>query len=201
MLSGDLLISLSKFDLLEIHFSILKTITTTSADLVWQFLKIATKLIGYCCTSNNQYPRYKKKLPKRYFKEAVNGRRENTMVKRERIYKTLHRKLKIEQHEPHIKNGRKSRCSGRWCSSCSTSSTHRVTVKPHEQLMICKFYKQKIKKGARTGLIVTNKKIVNWKCRPLLPSNEPPLVGNFLHTVKRTWHYLDKRHEKHSVLS
>ena len=139
--------------------------------------------------------------------ESVNRRTCGTFTKRNTTNndlqnttrKTTDRAFRIPLKD--IQVPRKSRCSGRWCSSCSTSSTHRVTVKPHEQLMICKFYKQKIKKGARTGLIVTNKKIVNWKCRPLLPSNEPPLVGNFLHTVKRTWHYLDKRHEKHSVLS
>jgi len=39
--------------------------------------------------------------------ESVNQRRtDNTMIKRKRgqttIYKTLHRKLKIEQHVPHI---------------------------------------------------------------------------------------------------
>jgi hypothetical protein len=39
--------------------------------------------------------------------EAINRRTENTMTKKKRtkrnttIYKTLHRKLKIEQHEPH----------------------------------------------------------------------------------------------------
>ena len=42
------------------------------------------------------------------------------------IYKTLHRKLKIEQHEPHWKPRVKSVCSMRVCSSCSTSSTRRT---------------------------------------------------------------------------
>jgi len=35
------------------------------------------------------------------------------------IYKTLHRKLKIEQHEPHLKPG-KIMCSGRLSRFCST---------------------------------------------------------------------------------
>jgi hypothetical protein len=36
------------------------------------------------------------------------------------IYKTLHRKLNIEQHEPHNKTGSELRCSGRINSSSST---------------------------------------------------------------------------------
>ena len=43
------------------------------------------------------------------------------------IYKTLHRKLKIDQHEPHKKNWGELVCSGRVGSSCSTSGTRRVT--------------------------------------------------------------------------
>jgi hypothetical protein len=35
------------------------------------------------------------------------------------IYKILHRKLNIEQHEPHNKNMGEHRCSGKVCSSCS----------------------------------------------------------------------------------
>jgi hypothetical protein len=40
--------------------------------------------------------------------EAVNRRTDNAMVKGKRtnmIYKTLHRKLRIEQHESHLKPG------------------------------------------------------------------------------------------------
>jgi len=43
------------------------------------------------------------------------------------VYKTLHRKLKIEQREP-IKYRGELRCSGRISSSCSTSDTCRVTL-------------------------------------------------------------------------
>jgi len=51
------------------------------------------------------------------------------MAKRKRtkgqttIYKTLHRKLTIEHHEP----GGEPRCSGRVSSSCSTGGTRRAT--------------------------------------------------------------------------
>jgi hypothetical protein len=44
---------------------------------------------------------------------------DNAMAKRKRtkeqtmIYKTLHRKLKIDQHKPLLKNGRELTCSGR----------------------------------------------------------------------------------------
>jgi hypothetical protein len=44
------------------------------------------------------------------------------------IYKTLHRKINIEQHEPHQKSGGELRCSGRVNSSCSTNGTRRVTL-------------------------------------------------------------------------
>jgi hypothetical protein len=37
------------------------------------------------------------------------------------IYKALHRKLKIEQHEPCLKNRGELKFSGRESSSCSTS--------------------------------------------------------------------------------
>ena len=45
------------------------------------------------------------------------------------IYKTLHRKLQIEQHKHHLKP-RMNSCyvSGRVSRSCSTSGTHRVTL-------------------------------------------------------------------------
>jgi hypothetical protein len=42
-----------------------------------------------------------------------------------KIYKTLHRKLKIKQHEPEYKQGMNY---VRVSSSCSTSGTHRVTL-------------------------------------------------------------------------
>jgi hypothetical protein len=47
--------------------------------------------------------------------------------------KTLHRKLKIEQHEPHKKNKKKQnrnelRCSGRVNNCCSISGFHRFTL-------------------------------------------------------------------------
>jgi len=41
--------------------------------------------------------------------------------------KTLHRKLKIKQHETHQKPGGELGYSGRVNSSCSTSGTCRVT--------------------------------------------------------------------------
>ena len=42
-----------------------------------------------------------------------------------KIYKTLHRKLKIKQHEPEYKQGMNY---VRVSSSCSNSGTHRVTL-------------------------------------------------------------------------
>jgi hypothetical protein len=54
--------------------------------------------------------RFKKslKIPKMYIRsKSVNRRTDNTMAERKRtqgqttIYKTPHRKLKIEQHKPH----------------------------------------------------------------------------------------------------
>ena len=53
----------------------------------------------------------------------IKSTREQTM-----IYKTLHGKLKIEQHEHHIKLEVNSGCSGKVTSSCSTSDTHCVTL-------------------------------------------------------------------------
>ena len=54
------------------------------------------------------------------------------------IYKTLHRKQKIEQYKNPTKNtggggggggvGGELRCSRMVSSSCSTSATHRITV-------------------------------------------------------------------------
>jgi len=47
-----------------------------------------------------------------------------------RIYKTLHKKLKIQQHKPCTKKTcGEPRYSGRVSSSCSTSDARRVTVK------------------------------------------------------------------------
>jgi len=43
------------------------------------------------------------------------------------LYKTLHKKQKIEQHEP-TNTGGKLRYSGRVSSSCSTRGTRRVTL-------------------------------------------------------------------------
>jgi hypothetical protein len=51
------------------------------------------------------------------------------------IYKSLHRKLRIEQHEH---NKKKLRYPGRISTSCSTCSTHRVTAKRHEHHFIWK---------------------------------------------------------------
>jgi hypothetical protein len=59
-------------------------------------------------------------------------RTDNTMAKRKRtkaqiiIFKILHRELKIEQNEPHLKL--ELRCSERVNSSCSTCGTRRVTL-------------------------------------------------------------------------
>jgi hypothetical protein len=50
------------------------------------------------------YTRSKKspKIPKAQPESPTNRRTDNTMAKRKwTIYKTLHRKLKIELHEPH----------------------------------------------------------------------------------------------------
>jgi hypothetical protein len=49
------------------------------------------------------------------------------------IYKTLHRKLKLKQHEPTKSRG-ELMCSGMASSSCSTCNTRRVTFK---QLFHC----------------------------------------------------------------
>ena len=61
----------------------------------------------------------------------IQRRTGNTMAKWKsakeqiKIYKTLHRKLKIKQHEPEYKQGMNY---VRISSSCSTSGTHRVTL-------------------------------------------------------------------------
>jgi hypothetical protein len=67
------------------------------------------------------------------FEETVNRRKtDNTIDKRKWtkgqtiIYKTLHRKLKIVQHEPRIKTGSELVCSRRLSSS--TRSTRYVTL-------------------------------------------------------------------------
>jgi hypothetical protein len=63
------------------------------------------------------------------------------MTKRKRtkqqttIYKTLHRKLKIEQHEPHLKP-EVNWCFGRVSSSCSTGITHRVTLVTNPVILV-----------------------------------------------------------------
>ena len=58
--------------------------------------------------------------------------RDNTMAtrkvtdRRTIIYKAIHRKQKIEQHEPH-KNQRYLMCSGRVGGSCSTNDNRGIT--------------------------------------------------------------------------
>ena len=52
--------------------------------------------------------------------------RNNDVTKKTPIYKSLHRKQKIELHEPHQKRER-FRCSGWVIISCSTSGAIRVT--------------------------------------------------------------------------
>ena len=65
--------------------------------------------------------------------ESINRRTDNTMAKRKgtkgqaTIYKTLHRKQKIEQHEP-SKTRDELMCSGRAGSSCSTRGSHVITI-------------------------------------------------------------------------
>ena len=58
------------------------------------------------------------------------------MTKRKRtkgktmIYKTLHRKLNIEQHKPHSKRGGELRCSGwvrNFCFTCGASRVNLIT--------------------------------------------------------------------------
>ena len=44
-----------------------------------------------------------------------------------KIYRTLHRKLKIEQNKSPIKTGGEFRCCAKVSSSCSTSDTRRIT--------------------------------------------------------------------------
>jgi len=51
------------------------------------------------------------------------------------IYKTLHRKLKFEQHEPYKNRVWIQVLQKRVSSFCSTSGTHRVTVKRQEHDM------------------------------------------------------------------
>ena len=77
--------------------------------------------------------------------EVVNQRRaDNTMSKIKRkkeqtaIYKTSHRKLKIEQHQPPLKTVGGLRWSGRVSNLCTTYYTRRVTVKRHELHLIWK---------------------------------------------------------------
>jgi hypothetical protein len=66
-------------------------------------------------------------------KAANRGKTNNTMAKRKRtkgqttIYKTLHRKQKIEQRKP-IKTWGELMCSGSVSSSCSTNGTRCVTL-------------------------------------------------------------------------
>ena len=61
---------------------------------------------------------------------------EEYMLKRKGT-NTLHRKLKIEQHEPH-KNRGELMCSGRVINSCSTGCTHRITDKRQKHNLIWK---------------------------------------------------------------
>jgi hypothetical protein len=74
------------------------------------------------------------KIPKG-LSEAVRWKRtDNTLAKKKKdekqplIYKTLHSKLKIEQHEPHKKMEMNSGAPGRVSRSSSSSGTHRVTL-------------------------------------------------------------------------
>ena len=62
------------------------------------------------------------------------------------IYKTLLRKLKIEQSEPHKKLGSKLRCSGRVSMSCSTSGT-RVEVN-QDITQYSKSFKKTVKRSS-----------------------------------------------------
>ena len=48
------------------------------------------------------------------------------------VEKILHRKLKIEQHEPKIQKGTHDIRKDNQSSPCSTNGTRRVTVKRHE---------------------------------------------------------------------
>jgi hypothetical protein len=53
---------------------------------------------------------------------------DNTGIKVDTMkYKTQHRKLKSEQHEPNY-NRSGLRCSGKVNSSCSTSDTRHITI-------------------------------------------------------------------------
>ena len=52
------------------------------------------------------------------------------------IYKTLHRKIKIEQHEHNKKRGGGLVCSGSVSSFCSTSGTCRVNFVKIVMLLI-----------------------------------------------------------------
>ena len=78
-----------------------------------------------------------------------------TTYKQLPIYKRLHRKLKIEQHEPPLpkkkerktkqKTKQKQSWSERRCresdsSSCPNIEVRYVTVKQHEHNLICKSY-------------------------------------------------------------
>ena len=50
------------------------------------------------------------------------------------IYKIVHRKLKIEQHEPPLKTGGELRCSGMISSFCSNSDTRCVTIATNSEI-------------------------------------------------------------------
>ena len=67
------------------------------------------------------------KMPK-WKSESVNRRRSDNTKEKEQtaIYKTLRRKVMIEQHEPDQKLGW-THCFGRVSSSCSTTGTRCVT--------------------------------------------------------------------------
>jgi len=57
----------------------------------------------------------------------VTKRKEKDIRKNNEI-QTLHKKQKIERHKHTLKTGGVLRCSGRVISSCSNSSTQRVTL-------------------------------------------------------------------------
>ena len=73
------------------------------------------------------------KSPKGQSEDANRRKTYNTMTKRKRtkeqtaIYKTFHRKQKIEQNEPHLEPVVKRWCSGRISSYCSSCDNRRVT--------------------------------------------------------------------------
>jgi hypothetical protein len=90
------------------------------------------------------------------------------------IYKTLHRKLRIEQHKSHCE----LRCSGRVSSSCSTSDTCHVTVivcfnGPNPAVISassCKIKEKTWNTGAK--LCISQTQIIYiWRCFFLLMRN------------------------------